>query len=185
MSLEYAILGFLDKVPLSGYDLKKHFDGTVQHFWSADQSQIYRVLARLKKDGMVTQEVVEQEDRPDRKVYHITESGREALNEWLRSAVPFPPHRFGPMIQVFFSSDLSDEELLEIFERNSNIIRKALTRLEQAYNQDCCSDEVVPSERDRFMCHLTLEASKRVMQARLDFSDEVVRKLKNGEFPQK
>ena len=47
MSLEYAILGFLNYLPLSGYDLKKMFDTSVQHFWPADQSQIYRTLARL------------------------------------------------------------------------------------------------------------------------------------------
>ena len=42
MSLEYAILGFLCYKPLSGYDLKKIFDNSVQHFWPADQGQIYR-----------------------------------------------------------------------------------------------------------------------------------------------
>ena len=76
-SLEYAILGFLNYKPLSGYDLKKVFDTTVQHFWSADQSQIYRTLSRLTEQGWIQQEVIEQNDRPDRKVYHITDAGRE------------------------------------------------------------------------------------------------------------
>ena len=47
MSLKHAILGFLGYTSLSGYDLKKAFDGSVQHFWPADQSQIYRPLAQL------------------------------------------------------------------------------------------------------------------------------------------
>ena len=47
MSLEYAILGFLNYHPYTGYDLKKIFDTSVRHFWPADQSQIYRTLARL------------------------------------------------------------------------------------------------------------------------------------------
>ncbi len=47
MSLEYAILGFLNYHPYTGYDLKKIFDTSIRHFWPADQSQIYRTLARL------------------------------------------------------------------------------------------------------------------------------------------
>ena len=72
MSLDYAILGFLNYRPLSGYDLKKMFDTSVQHFWTADQSQIYRILARLAKQKWVQVEVIEQTSRPDRKIYHIT-----------------------------------------------------------------------------------------------------------------
>ena len=47
MSLEFAILGFLSYHPSTGYDLKKMFDVSIRHFWPADQSQIYRTLARL------------------------------------------------------------------------------------------------------------------------------------------
>jgi len=64
MSLEYAILGFLNYHPYTGYDLKKIFDTSVNHFWHADQSQIYRTLARLTEQGHVQMEKVPQEDRP-------------------------------------------------------------------------------------------------------------------------
>ena len=81
MSLEHAILGFLNYRPLTGYSLKKIFDTSVQHFWPADQSQIYRTLSRLEEDGWAKMEVVEQENRPNRKVYHITDSGQEELKQ--------------------------------------------------------------------------------------------------------
>ena len=44
MSLDHAILGFLNYRRYSGYDLKKIFDKSVRHFWPADQSQIYLTL---------------------------------------------------------------------------------------------------------------------------------------------
>jgi len=75
MSLEFAILGFLHYHPYSGYDLKKAFDASVRHFWPADQSQIYRTLGRLTEQGLAEMEVIEQTERPDRKVYHITQAG--------------------------------------------------------------------------------------------------------------
>ena len=69
MSLEFAILGFLNYHPYTGYDLKKIFDTSIRHFWPADQSQIYRTLARLTENGWAEMEKVPQDDRPDRKVY--------------------------------------------------------------------------------------------------------------------
>ena len=51
------------------------FDASVRHFWPADQSQIYRTLSHLADKGLAELEVVEQIDRPDRKVYHITPAG--------------------------------------------------------------------------------------------------------------
>ena len=85
MSLEYAILGFLNYKPMTGYDLKKAFDDSVRHFWYADQSQIYRTLNRLNEKDWVSRDVIEQDTRPDRKEYSITDSGREALRQWLIS----------------------------------------------------------------------------------------------------
>lgn len=184
MSLDYAILGFLNSMPLSGYDLKKHFDNTVQHFWSADQSQIYRVLARLDEKGLITQEVIEQDDRPNRKVYHLTDKGREELATWLKSPVAFPPKRQGPMIQVFFGGQLTDEELLEVFERQAHVLRKKLERLQEIPVEIGRDEELFPTERDYYMSMLTLEAGTRLAETRLAFAEEVIERLKNGEFPQ-
>ena len=89
MPLSHAILGFLEFNPMSGYDLKKYFDQSISHFWSATQSNIYKALENLEKEGMVVSEVILQEGRPNRKQYHVTEQGRAELRRWL--TVPLPP----------------------------------------------------------------------------------------------
>ncbi|MEU9831279.1 PadR family transcriptional regulator [Streptosporangium sp. NPDC048047] len=45
--------------------------------------QVYVTLSRLEKSGLVTAERVGQTDRPDRKVYELTEAGRERVTAWL------------------------------------------------------------------------------------------------------
>ena len=100
MTIQYAILGLLSWRPLSGYDLKKIFDTSVRHFWPADQAQIYRTLSRLAEKGWAEMEVIEQSDRPDRKLYHITEAGRAELHAWLLTPLPFGDNRSAPMIQA-------------------------------------------------------------------------------------
>ena len=85
MSLRFALLGLLARESLTGYDLTKRFDTTIGFFWSAKHSQIYPELANLTKEGLVTFEVVAQTSKPNKKVYTITEAGREALAEWVAS----------------------------------------------------------------------------------------------------
>jgi DNA-binding PadR family transcriptional regulator len=81
-TLGYAILGLLSREDLSGYDLTRRMAGRVGYFWSARHSQIYPELARLEDGGYVTHSVIEQRERPDKKVYEITAEGLAALKEW-------------------------------------------------------------------------------------------------------
>jgi PadR family transcriptional regulator AphA len=87
MSLRHAILGFLDLQPATGYVLMQRFEGSVGSFWSATQSQIYRELHALERDGHVRVAVVPQDGKPARKVYSLTASGRLALRDWLAEPV--------------------------------------------------------------------------------------------------
>ena len=135
MSLDYSILGFLNYHPYTGYDLKKIFDKSIRHFWPADQSQIYRTLSRLTQQGYVEMEKVPQEDRPDRKVYHITPSGRAELMAWLLEPPPMGEARSAPLIQVFFAGQLSDGEILAKFEGFAALLRAILAQYEQVPSQ--------------------------------------------------
>ena len=157
MSLEHAILGFLDYGPFTGYDLKKVFDTSVQHFWPADQSQIYRTLARLAKRGWAEVEVVPQENRPNRKAYHITETGREELRRWLTAFLPMEQVRHASLIQIFFAGQLSDEEILAIFEREAEHLRGILERYNQVPQRSAAYVETVGSPRETFFWMLTME----------------------------
>lgn len=82
-TLGYAILGLLSREALSGYDLTSRMKARVGFFWEARHSQIYPELARLEERGLVTHHVVEQRDRPDKKVYEITDAGLDTLKEWV------------------------------------------------------------------------------------------------------
>ena len=183
MSLEYAILGFLNYKPLSGYDLKKIFDNSVRHFWSADQSQIYRTLARLTDQGMADVEVVEQEDRPDRKLYHITPSGQQALIDWLGGPFPMQEARSAPLVQVFFSGKLPDDVVRAKFVEAAALFRTFLERYQQVPFQIDEYVDMVNSPREVFFWMLTLELGKKTMQAQLEWAESVIRQFDQHEVP--
>ena len=183
MSLEYAVLGFLNYHPLSGYDLKKKFDVSVRHFWPADQSQIYRTMTRLVDLGWVEMEVVEQSDRPDRMVYHITDAGRAHLLEWLAGEVINAPKRTATLVQVFFAAQLSDAEVLELFEAGAARLRAQLAQYAEIPAQLQSLNETVQSPREQFFWNLTLESGIRAAQTRLAWREEVIQRIRNGEVP--
>ena len=185
MSLDYAILGFLNYQPLSGYDLKKAFDHSVRHFWYADQSQIYRTLARLTAQGWAEVEVVEQTERPDRKVYHITPEGKEELHRWLKSPYPDQPQHSAPLIQVFFFGQLTDEEVRAKFSEAAALFRSTLERFENVPQQAEDYMQMVASPREAFFGLQTLELGIQTLRLQLEWAENVLRILDQHEIPQK
>lgn len=183
MSLEQAILGFLNYRPYSGYDLKKIFDTSVRHFWPADQSQIYRTLSRMNKEGWVDIEMVHQESRPDRKLYHITTAGQEALRQWLATPLPPQENRSADMIQVFFAGQLADEEILALFERAADNIRAGLAQYAQIPREIEAYSEYTTSPREFFFWMLTLDVGMHTLQANLAFIEALIQRIRNGEIP--
>lgn len=183
MSLEHAILGFLNYRPYSGYDLKKIFDASVRHFWPADQSQIYRTLGRMAQQAWVEVEVLRQETRPDRKLYHITPTGRAELRRWLLAPLPPEENRSADMIQVFFAAQLSDEEILGLFERAAEMMRAGLAQYAQVPRRIEDYQAYTQSPREFFFWMLTLEVGVHNLQSNLDFIEHVIQRIRAGELP--
>ncbi len=157
MSLKHAILGFLSFAPFSGYDLKKAFDNSVQHFWPANQSQIYRTLAELEAGGFVEKEIIEREERLDMKIYNITETGRSELHQWLSTPLPERDSREPFLIQIYFGGRLSDEEILNLLHRKLKEIEERLAVYEAVYQMTQNTPSKVTDKRTTFFAMLTLE----------------------------
>jgi len=85
-SLRHALMAALLEGEASGYDLAKVFDASVANFWPATPQQLYRELDAMAADGLVRARVVHQEKRPDKRLYALTEAGRQALREFTARA---------------------------------------------------------------------------------------------------
>jgi DNA-binding PadR family transcriptional regulator len=80
-----VLLAMLAKEPSHGYELRarmRHALGPLGEAMNA--GQVYVVLARLEKAGLVTSErSTIAVDRPDRKVYGLTPDGQQRVIDWL------------------------------------------------------------------------------------------------------
>lgn len=180
MSLKHAILGFLSFRPLSGYDLKKSFDNSVRHFWPANQSQIYRTLAQMAKEGLVEIEVIERDDRLDMKVYHLSETGQAELKHWL--ATPFPPQdtREPFLIQIFFGSRIDNDELLQLLRHEVQVTQETLDVYDEIYNMSMGREP--EDQRAFFLSMLTLDYGKKGEEAKLEWLNKAIEQIENETY---
>ncbi len=116
MSLSHLILGLLEEQPMTGYDLNKAFEQTAQHFWTTEQSQIYRALYRMEENGWVNVENVIQHENPNKKIYHVTEAGRDELRRWLSRPIATTTLREGWMGQVYFGGQVKNSAVIAVLE---------------------------------------------------------------------
>jgi DNA-binding PadR family transcriptional regulator len=103
---ELAVLGLLAwSGESSGYELHKRAARSVGFIWAPARSQLYAVLKRLERAGLVSGRHVAQADRPDKRLFRITEAGRATLREWLERVEPIEPEdRDGMLLKVFFAA---------------------------------------------------------------------------------
>ena len=111
MDIKTLCLGMLCGGDASGYDLKKQFESTFKHFYPAGFGSIYPSLADLADKKFVTCREMPQDKKPDRKVYKITDEGRDAFTRALYRADPKHKLRSEYLVVAYFA-DFVDRDTL-------------------------------------------------------------------------
>ncbi|PWI13859.1 PadR family transcriptional regulator [Streptomyces sp. Act143] len=83
MALRNAVMAALLEGEASGYDLAKGFEASVANFWMATPQQLYRELERMEREGLVSARVVQQERRPNKRLFSLTEAGLDVLRSYV------------------------------------------------------------------------------------------------------
>jgi DNA-binding PadR family transcriptional regulator len=103
MSLNHAILGLLSERAMSGFDLIREFDVAQSVVWPAPQNEIYRLLAKLKADGMIAEK---EKGARGRRTYATTKAGRAELAKWIAGPTDYSL-RYDPILKAGFFASLS------------------------------------------------------------------------------
>jgi len=134
VSLRNALLGVLSLREMSGYDIKRSFDHAVHFVWNAADSQIYRELRDMEKRGLISSRLVQQDGKPNKRIYTVTADGLEALDEWLRSPAEAPFDKEPFLMRLFFMGRVERDDAVRVLsERRDEILellKVATDRLE-------------------------------------------------------
>ena len=120
---ELAVLGLLAwSGESSGYELHKLAGRSVGFIWAPARSQLYAVLKRLDAAGLVGGRRVVQADRPDKRIFSLTDAGMATLRDWLDRVEPIEPEdRDGLLLKLFFGAfgdpEAGRSQLLDYRER--------------------------------------------------------------------
>jgi len=185
----FVILGMLTHMPLTGYDIKKRIEKSVSYFWDAGFGQIYPSLKKMEQKGLVTKKVKMNENRPNRKVYTITESGRKILKEWLSTPSEKEKVRYEILLKLFFGSQITIDKTIhniEDFRLRYSKELEGLNKIEK-FLKHKLEGNSLPEENkeDHLFYFLTLLFGKHLYKAYLIWADEVIKMLKDTKYTRK
>jgi DNA-binding PadR family transcriptional regulator len=167
-----VILGMIAFGRHTGYDIKQHVDKTTRHFMAASYGQIYPELRRLEHEGLVEGSPQPSGGRA-RTVYELTDLGRAALDQWLRSDTePLLELRDEGMLKLFFSDCLPERRLANLRAmRLRNELKLAQLR----------TLEAVAEHGGHEGPRLTLELGMTFVQSLIDWCEATERRLASAE----
>lgn len=96
----YAVLAQVAVRPWSAYELAEQRVRYFRYVWPRAESAIYREVKRLSKMGLL-EDTKEYTGKRSRTIYSLTEEGRGALREWLKTPVSPFSMEFEAMLRLF------------------------------------------------------------------------------------
>ncbi|WP_066306294.1 PadR family transcriptional regulator [Bacillus sp. FJAT-29814] len=139
MNIQDVILGFLYEEPMSGYDIKQMMENSVSYFFEASFGAIYPALRKMEKEGLVEKQVIQQEGKPNKNLFAITESGREQFQQYLDSPINPTITRSDILIRIFFGRFTTKEKIVEWLEEErekNQAMYDNLTRIAESCSTD-------------------------------------------------
>ncbi|MBT5681904.1 MAG: PadR family transcriptional regulator [Gammaproteobacteria bacterium] len=172
MSLSHAILTALLDEDLTGYALAKQFDVSLGFFWQASHQQIYRELKGLHLAGSVNVLEVPQHGKPDKRVYSLTNQGRQMLDSWITQSTRHRGVKDELFIKLFNVGSVPVEQVTEaVAQRQAEHARKLeLYRKIEARNY--ASPSTLPDRKKGV--YLSLLAGIRQEQTALAWCDDAL-----------
>jgi len=130
MDVKTLCLGVLTEGDKTGYEIKRCFEDAFSHFFGAGFGSIYPALAGLSRAGLVSCRSVEQDKRPDKKVYSLTAAGHRLLVEELMATPPRHKVRSEFLVLIYFAHLLPPERLAWIMDQMIARWRQAVADIE-------------------------------------------------------
>jgi DNA-binding PadR family transcriptional regulator len=88
-TLEYILLGLIREEPSHGYALFDRVKNSpeLSLIWQVKRSKLYYLLEKSENEGYLNSSTSSEGPYPERKIYEITDLGKEVLESWLHTPV--------------------------------------------------------------------------------------------------
>jgi DNA-binding PadR family transcriptional regulator len=159
----YVVLGLIARHgPMTPYELKARVEDSVGLYWPIPHAQLYRDPARLAERGLLEERAEEHGRR--RRVFHLTDAGRDVLARWLADPNTAPPETRNPSLLKLTFADLGPPDQVAALART-----QAAQHSEWLEAYENLRAEVDPSRADAVSRTRLLELGILHEQAYVDF----------------
>jgi DNA-binding PadR family transcriptional regulator len=167
MVLEIFALSILRAGPVHGYELKRRVQRPT--LATLSNNSLYPMLRRFELEGLVTRSTEEQQGKPARNVYSITDAGRERLRSLLWTLPPelaFKDEEF--LVRVSFFNEIPEANQRAILAAREAVLASSRAQVASLL------DEINPAPRtewrSRVMSHVleTVDGERRWIANLLD-----------------
>ncbi len=169
--IQYALLGVVSRNPegVHGYALKRQCERFLGSFWQLNFGEIYRVLDKLADEGQIEQMAGES----SRKVYRITERGRQNLDDFILTPPTDAPRplRQELAVKLLFASA---EQMTDVLQMINHQREAYMTQLHQLGAQ---RRKIRCLPMDSFVTGLLIDGAELQVRAELTWLDDVTTKL--------
>lgn len=181
MSLKHGLLGLLNYGEMTGYELDKTFKESLFLFWQAQTSQVYRELNGMEKLGWLTSEIVFQTDKPNKKLYSITETGKQELQNWLAESSLENEFKTRStfLMKLFFSGEKDSQENIAMLKEYKAKCLEELADLDKANGSIENYQQSETETTDGIYWRLTTRFGALHIKACYDFAEEAIKTLED------
>jgi len=138
---EYPVLGILTLGEAHGYDICRRLQKGIGPIWTLGKSQVYALLSRLERDGLVAHERMGQENLPARNMFRITPTGEEVFREWVDTPVNHVRDmRLEFLTKLWFARQTDPDHERTLIEQQLAVCGEKVKRLEDL--EASCSTEI-------------------------------------------
>lgn len=179
MTVRLVILGLLRERPLYGYEIKQIIEEHMSDWTSIAFGSIYFALDKLADEKFVEKMQVEQDNkRPARSVYQITEKGRDEFLRLLRAGWQQDERQYFALdIYLFFLESLPLDEVKAYLRMRQSGLQAVLEHL-QSHRTEQLSNPEVPRLAMAIFDHTFVHT-----QAELNWVSDLLQKIEGGEYP--
>lgn len=183
MYLRFAILGIVNYMPMTGYDLNKLFLSSANYFWHAQMSQIYKELNTLCELGYVSFTEEAQSGKPDKKVYYVTAVGKKALTEWLETDHNLQMFQIKSplLIKIMLGANMSHEAMINMLHEQKKLCEEALQGIVDIQKDIPEYEQMIHDSSYRMYWQMASDYGKKYYQMNIAWIDESIKRLEMEE----
>lgn len=168
LSLKHGILGLLTYQPMTGYDVGKLFNRSLSFFWQCQTSQIYRELNTMETLKWVSSNLEIQTTKPNKKIYTITNEGKEELIRWvsemnIASAMTVKSEF---LMKLFFFAKIDKSLAINVLSAFASACEQALAQMQSVNTQATNENEIM----DAIFWEMTCDFGRTYYEACIDWA---------------